>query len=132
MFFSDFIVMLILAAASGCGIGGGGLLIVYLTLFKGVNQTAAQAVNLLFYIISAGASAVYRIKRKSAENLRSALFCSAIAIPGVYLGSVIRNNISESYLQVIFGALLISAGLWIGISNIKKTILTTSLYGKKS
>ena len=42
-----FIIVLILSMAAGCGIGGGGLLVVYMTLALSFEQNAAQATNLL-------------------------------------------------------------------------------------
>ena len=33
------------------GIGGGGILIIYLTLFADMEQMAAQGINLLFFFV---------------------------------------------------------------------------------
>ena len=38
MIFVDILAMLALSAAAGCGLGGGGLLVVYLTLVKNADQ----------------------------------------------------------------------------------------------
>ena len=34
----------------GMGLGGGAVLIIYLTIFQGVEQLQAQGINLLFFI----------------------------------------------------------------------------------
>ncbi len=120
MIIFDLLVMFILAVASGCGVGGGGLLVVYLTLVKNVGQTAAQAVNLLFYIISAVSSTAFGGLGGDRDGFRAGLFCAGIAIPGAYLGSIVRGNISDSALRAVFGLLLVAAGVTMGISSIKK------------
>lgn len=106
----DQAVMLALAAAVGCGVGGGGLLVAYLTLFREVSQKAAQAENLLFFLFSAGASASVQLLRKSFPRWRPVLLTAASAIPGVALGSAVRNAIPEQALRTVFGAFLLLAG----------------------
>ena len=39
--------------AGALGLGGGGILVIYLTVFAGVEQFQAQGINLLFFIPSA-------------------------------------------------------------------------------
>ena len=107
----DFLVMLVLAAASGCGIGGGGMLVVYLTLIREVSQRAAQSVNLLFFLISAGTSAAVQLLRGSFPRWKPVLMTAAAAVPGVFLGSAIRGMISGGMLRTVFGLFLIAAGL---------------------
>ena len=120
MILVDLIVMLALAVASGCGIGGGGLLVVYLSLVKGVPQSAAQAVNLLFYILAAVSSTVWGGLGKNTALLKRASICSAIALPGAYLGSLVRGNISDTALRAVFGLFLIAAGVTAGVPSLKK------------
>lgn len=112
---TDIIVLLILAAATGAGIGGGGLLVVYLTLFRGYEQIPAQALNLAFFILSAFSSAALQWKNHSLPALRLIALCASAAIPGVFVGTFVRNQLSGSSLRVIFGVLLLITGgsvLW--------------------
>lgn len=37
--------------AAAMGLGGGSFLIIYLTVFAGVSQQAAQGINLVFFMI---------------------------------------------------------------------------------
>lgn len=50
----DWILPLIVGAAtgvlSGFGVGGGTLLLVYMTAFAGVEQRLAQGINLLYFL----------------------------------------------------------------------------------
>ena len=48
----SFIVALITSVLSGLGIGGGGLLVIYLAFFTDTPQITAQGINLLFFIFS--------------------------------------------------------------------------------
>ena len=41
---------------SGFGVGGGSLLLIYMTSFAGVPQTLAQGVNLLYFLPTAWAA----------------------------------------------------------------------------
>ena len=120
MIFIDILVMLALSAAAGCGLGGGGLLVVYLTLVKEADQVVAQALNLLFYILSATSSTFANRQKTGKSFIRAAVFCSVIALPGAYLGALARGIVSDSALRVFFGIFLIVAGLTVGFSSIKK------------
>lgn len=120
MIFIDILVMLALSAAAGCGLGGGGLLVVYLTLVKEADQVVAQALNLLFYILSATSSTFANRQKTGKSFIRAAVFCSVIALPGAYFGALARGIVSDSALRVFFGIFLIVAGLTVGFSSIKK------------
>ena len=104
-----FIISLIIATLSGMGVGGGGLLVIYLTLFEGTEQIIAQGVNLCFFIIAATASTIFNIKKKKivwATTLTLSASGCLFSILGAYLAGVISPNI----LRKIFGTMLIFAG----------------------
>ena len=44
---------------SAWGVGGGTLLLLIMTLFLGVDQTAAQGINLLYFLPTAGAGLLF-------------------------------------------------------------------------
>lgn len=113
MVFFDYAVLLLLGTAAGCGIGGGGLLVVYLTLVYGTEQTTAQAVNLLFFLIAALISAVVQSRNGSSLSLRTVTFCALCAVPGVFLGSRIRSVLSLDSLRSVFGVILILTGITV-------------------
>lgn len=60
----DFIAALVTAALAGLGVGGGGLLVLWLTFVTGTEQLAAQGINILFYICASGASLPVHIKKR--------------------------------------------------------------------
>ena len=94
---------------SGLGIGGGSLLMVWLTAALGWGIQDARAVNLLFFLPSAVIACIIRYRQK---NLRLKAVIPAI-ISGCILaagGSILSNLIDTKLLQKLFGALLILAG----------------------
>ena len=60
---SDWVLPLVVGAVtgvlSGFGVGGGTLLLVYMTAFAGLPQSLAQGINLL-YFLPAGAMALHK------------------------------------------------------------------------
>ncbi len=101
----------IISLLSGLGVGGGGLFLVYLTLFEGTPQLEAQGVNLLFFLFSAGASLpVHLLRRKIFTFALGIMIISGVA--GALIGSYLSGVIDESILRKIFGAMLTVAGLF--------------------
>lgn len=117
-FVLDLVVLLLLAVLYGCGMGGGGLLVAYLTLIRGMGQTDAQALNLFFYIISSAVSAFFLLKKRNLNPLLVVL-CALSGIPGAYLGSVLRRRVSIALLQKLFGVMLILTGVSVFFSREK-------------
>ena len=56
--------LFVFAVLSGLGVGGGGLLVIYLALFTDVAQLSAQGINLLFFIFSCGASMLVHLSKR--------------------------------------------------------------------
>lgn len=117
-----FIIVLILSMAAGCGIGGGGLLVVYMTLALSFEQNAAQATNLLLFIVSAVSSAVVQMKDKTLPQMKVMLFCSLATFPGALLGTYLRGYFSERGLRVFFGYVLVFAGVGVILKLIRQKL----------
>ena len=62
--FWNFIVGLLTGILSGFGIGGGSLLILYLTSFSGINQYIAGGINLLYFLFCAPAALFSHIRNR--------------------------------------------------------------------
>lgn len=106
---SDIIAGIVIAILTGLGIGSGGLLVIYLTLFGNVPQIAAQGLNLLFFIFSAGASMIVHLqKRKIFFSLVLLLILSAI--PGVFAGVFLADFLPVDLVRIIFGVMLVLSG----------------------
>jgi uncharacterized membrane protein YfcA len=99
-----------LATLSGMGVGGGGLLVLYLTLAKEMPQAEAQGINLLFFLCAAAAAfAVNRKKRHFSWKNTLLLAVSGIlmTIPGALLAMAMEGYL----LRKVFGGLLILSGI---------------------
>ena len=90
----------------GMGMGGGALLIPALSVFFGVDQIGAQAVNLVVFIPMAIVSLVIHLKNKMVQT-KGLLW---IVIPAVFCslsGSFFALSISGTFLKRAFGLFLI-------------------------
>ena len=54
MLLYDLLASLLAAALSGLGVGSGGLLVIYLSLFTDLPQRTAQGFNVLFFLFYGG------------------------------------------------------------------------------
>lgn len=93
-------------ALGGMGMGGGTILIPVLTIFFGVEQKQAQAINLVAFIPMAIASLIVHVKNKRVET-KGILW---IIIPATVLslaGSMVAQAINGEILKRIFGGFLL-------------------------
>lgn len=98
------------AILSGLGIGSAGIFVLYLTLVAGFPQPEAQAVNLLFFLVSAGSALIYhRRERKIAWRL--VLFLAVCAIPGTLAGTYLVRILDASLIRRLFGGMLVVTGV---------------------
>ena len=110
MFILDLFAALAVAVLSGMGVGSGGLLVVYLTLVRGVEQPVAQTMNLLFFLFASGSALIVHRKKRRTET-RPLLLILCGGLPGAILGGILSDRVSSETLRTIFGIfLLLSAG----------------------
>lgn len=100
----------IIAVISGMGIGSGGFLVIYLTQIEHVPQIAAQGINLLFFIFSAGASSLFNVKKRTIR-WRLIFLMGGAGIVGCLGGVFLAGLFGGDVLQKIFGAMLITSGV---------------------
>jgi len=105
---------------SSWGVGGGTLLLVLMTLFLGVGHREAQAINLLFFLPTAGISLFFHRKNGFLDKdaWRQA------AVPGTaasLLGALAAVAVDVSLLRRPFGVFLIYSGVSMLLSARKKT-----------
>lgn len=96
---------------SGFGVGGGTLLLVYMTLIAGLDQQLAQGINLL-YFLPAGLMALpahvkngYIKKEALLPAIGAGLACAAVA-------AWAATAVDTALLRKCFGGFLILIGLW--------------------
>ena len=118
----DFLVSAGVALLSGLGVGSGGLLVVFLTEYRGVGQLFAQGVNLIFFIFSSGAA--------TAVNLRARKICyGAVTLMsiggtiGAITGALIASVLDPDLLRIGFGLMLLIGGIPSFIRSIKAFLI---------
>lgn len=90
----------------GMGMGGGAVLIIYLSLFTDTPQLKAQGINLLFFIpIGLTALIIYALKKQI--KWKTVLPLAAFGIIGAFIGIMLTKYIGNVWLSKIFGAFLI-------------------------
>lgn len=103
------IVSAVLGFLSGLGVGGGSLLILWLTLIENVPQEAARSINLLFFLPTALISSLFRWKK---GNLRLGKVFPGIlgGVAAALLFTWFSRYISSDALKMPFGILLLVTG----------------------
>ena len=92
------------------GLGGGGILILCLTAFGGVDQLRAQGINLMFFIPVSLMAIVFYIKKRLIL-WKVVLPCVLIGVPFAFLGSYVSQFIDKNLLSKIFAVFLLIIGL---------------------
>lgn len=99
---------------SGFGIGGGSLLVLYLTVFAGVSQYTAGGINLLYFIGCAPAALIGHIRQRNIV-WSAVLWCSLAGLATAIPVSLLAANLNTGLLHRLFGVVL----LYIGIKELK-------------
>lgn len=98
------------AVLSALGMGGGGILLIYLTAYAGMRQQAAQGVNLLFFIPVAIVALLIHAKNHLI-CWRMVWPCVIVGLGGVWLGSRIALAMDPTLLGKLFGGFLLIIGV---------------------
>ena len=99
----------VLGFLSGLGVGGGSLLMLWLTLVLEMPHNAARTINLLFFIPSAIIASLFRWKQGTLnfKKILPAVLCGCIAAA---VFSIISKQIDITLLKKLFGILLLLTG----------------------
>lgn len=92
------------------GLGGGFILVVWLTVFENMQQRAAQGVNLLFFLPIAFISLIFHLKNHLVNKVlvkKTALGGLLGAVIGTYGAQIIDNGL----LRKLFALFLLAFGL---------------------
>lgn len=100
----------LLGFLSGLGIGGGSLLILWLTMVLGIDQGTARGINLLFFIPSAVIACLFRLKQ-GVLPWREVLPAAIAGCVSAGICSLLGSQMDLSVLKKLFGVLLILTGL---------------------
>ena len=112
---TDWLLPVIVGAAtgvlSGFGVGGGTLLLVYLTTFAGVDQHLAQGINLLYFLPAAltALPAHWKNGYVKREALLPAILAGLLLSGGA---AWLATGLDSGVLRRAFGGFLIVLGLY--------------------
>ena len=95
---------------SGFGVGGGTLLLVYLTAVAGVDQHLAQGINLLYFLPAGLLALPAHIKNGYVEK-KALLPCITAGLVCAALCAWAATGLEASLLRKLFGGFLILIGL---------------------
>lgn len=95
---------------AGCGVGGGTLLLLYMTALGGVSFADAKWINLLFFTVTAVIALISHIKNKLIDY-RATIICALCGIVTAIPAALFAQTLQEGALSKIFGALFIIAGI---------------------
>lgn len=105
-----FIVSFLGAALSALGTGGGGILLIYLTAYAGLEQISAQGINLVFFIPVAAVALAIHVKNKLVR-WKIVLPCVILGLPGVFTGAWLAGYLGSDMLRKIFAVFLLVIGI---------------------
>ena len=108
--FIKIIVSFFSGMAASMGLGGGFVLLIYLTIFADTPQIEAQGINLIFFIPIAIISLFIHKKNNLIE--KPALFPAILTgIAGCIIGVFTATMIPPEILNKIFGCMILLIGL---------------------
>lgn len=101
---------LVCGVLSGLGIGGGTLLMVWMTAVMDMEQRMAQGINLLYFLPTAVCALIFHIKNR--------LIRWRVVLPAAITGclsaagaALLATSVDASLLRKLFGGFLIFVGL---------------------
>ena len=104
-----FLAGLLTGVLSGCGIGGGSLLVLWLTLFEGMPQFTAGGINLLYFLACAPAALVSHVKNRLIDR-KAVLCCVPAGALTSLAAALLASHTDVSLLRRLFGVLLLVIG----------------------
>lgn len=98
------------SVVASMGLGGGTVLLLYLSFFSTLSQPQMQSLNLLLFVPTAALS-LWLHRRHGLVELSLLPSCIAGGVLGGILGSLLSNRLNPALLQKAFGVFLLLIGL---------------------
>lgn len=95
---------------SGFGVGGGTLLMIYMTAFRGIGQTTAQGINLIYFLPTSAASLYSHIKNGFVDKktVIPAAICGTVV---TVFAALLATSLDVGLVKKCFGGFLIIVGI---------------------
>ena len=100
----------VLGVLAGMGVGGGSLLMLWLTGIIGMAYPEARAINLLFFMPSALISTLFKW-RQGSINIRETFPAIITGSLCAILGTWLSGRVHLGLLKKLFGCLLLVTGI---------------------
>ena len=100
----------ILGFLAGLGVGGGSLLMLWLTLVLQVSHPEGRVINLLFFIPSALIASFFRF-RKGSLPLKKVLPAILAGLVSAVFFSLLSRKLELTIIKKLFGVLLLITGI---------------------
>lgn len=97
-------------ALAGCGVGGGTLLLLYMTVIGNTQFGDAKWINLLFFTVTASIALISHIKNKLIDK-KAAVICILSGVITAAVSAFFAGSLDEKMLSKCFGVLFIVAGV---------------------
>ncbi|MGN0520707.1 MAG: sulfite exporter TauE/SafE family protein [Candidatus Fimenecus sp.] len=117
--FLDAVALIVSAVVGAMGLGGGSVLILYLTMVRHLPQLVSQGINLLFFIPCAVTAVLIYAKQK--------MILWKLVLPlvlggsiGVAVGTILLKNLDTKYISILFAGFLLAVGTYTLFSKEKK------------
>lgn len=95
---------------SGFGVGGGTLLLLWMTAVQGMGQAQAGGVNLLYFIACALPASIGHIKNGLIEK-KAVFWCVVLGAPACIAGAFLAAGMDTELLKRLFGGFILAIGL---------------------
>lgn len=95
---------------SGMGIGGGSILLIFLSVFLSIGQQTAQLYNLLYFIPTA-LFALWQHKKNGLLDLYIIFYTAAFGVAAAIAASFLANFMEGDLLKRLFGIFLFLIGI---------------------
>lgn len=102
----EILIGLLAGIISGMGLGGGAILIFFLTTFQGINQHTAQATDMIFFVPTAIASVIINYKNKNID-FKTTKYIIVFGVIGSIIGAQFAVNTDVNMLRKYFGIFLL-------------------------
>jgi uncharacterized membrane protein YfcA len=110
---------LFVGVASGLlGVGGGTLVVPFLTLAVGLSQHAAEATSLLVILPTAVAGSL-ALRRRGVGDLGLALRFGVVGAVGSVLGALLALALSATTLRLVFAVFVGLIGLRLALDGLR-------------
>ena len=106
----NFLVGTALGFLSGLGVGGGSLLMLWLTLALGQPQESARILNLMFFVPCALIATLFR-RKQSRPDWHLAIPAILAGLVGAVLGNILSPMLDLALLKKSLGLLFIVCGI---------------------